>query len=133
RWQLPSLPPTLPEHVARIFGDAKLRHTHWVQALAYSPDGTRLATASHDGSVKLWEVATGRELRSYYGHSEAVRAVAFRPDGKLVASAGGDKEVRLWDPDTGKDVRTLPGATEFITSVAFSPDGTRVASASADR
>ncbi len=68
RWQLPSLPPDFPPHVARVFGDSKLRHTYWVQALAYSPDGGRLATASQDGTVKVWDMANGHELRTFTGH-----------------------------------------------------------------
>src|SRR5262249_34552256 len=133
RLQLPGLPPDLPADVARIFGDSKLRHTHWVQCLAYSPDGKKLASGSQDGTVKVWDVETGRELRCYTAHGDSVRAVAFTSDGKMIASAGGDKEIRLWDPNTPKDIRTLAGHTEYITSLAFSPDDKQLVSGGADR
>ena len=133
RVELPGLALDFPRHVARIFGDGRLRHTNWVQAVAYSNDGKRLLSASQDATVKIWDAATHRELRTYTGHTEMVRSAAFSPDGKLVASAGGDKDIRLWDPETGKDVRTLQGHTEFINSVAFSPDGKFLVSGGADR
>src|SRR5204862_29931 len=133
RWEIPGPPADFPPHVARIFGDARLRHTHWVLCVAYSPNGKRLASASQDGTVKVWDVETRRELRTYTGHTEMVRAVAFSPDGKLIASAGGDKDIRLWEADTGKDIRPLKGHTEFVTGIAFSPDGTHLASGGADR
>jgi WD40 repeat protein len=56
RWNLPAPPPGLPENISRIFGDGRLRHTDWVQAVAFSPDGQRLATGSQDSTVKIWDV-----------------------------------------------------------------------------
>src|SRR4051812_48230473 len=72
RWQLPFVPPNLPPHVARVLGVARLRHGDRVNALAYSPDGTRLASASRDGTVKVWDLGNGRELLTYRGHAEKV-------------------------------------------------------------
>src|SRR5262249_9537302 len=86
RWNLPALPANLPEHVVRIFGDGRLRHTHVVQSLAFSPDGRRLATAGQDGTIKVWDMDTGREVTHYAGHADDVRTVAFSPDGKWIAS-----------------------------------------------
>src|SRR5262245_22403767 len=107
RWLLPALPAEFPDHVARVFGDPRLRHGDRVTALAYSPDGRLLATASRDGTVRLWDVGNGREARVYRGHGgEPVQAVAFAPGGRAVASSAG-KEVRLWEVETGKDIRTL--------------------------
>src|SRR5207245_1421030 len=133
RWLLPNVPPGFPEHVARVFGSSKLRHPSYVYALAYSPDGTRLATGDKDGFVKIWDVATGRELLTYRGHKDAVNAVAYSPDGKLIASAGDDRTVRLWEPATGKDKFTLAEHIDKVTSVAFHPDGKMLASGGADK
>ncbi len=98
RWQIPVLPAEFPPHVARVYGNLKMRHADWIQGLAYSPDGTRLATASKDGTVKIWDVATGKELRTFGDHTKPVNTVAYSPDGRTVASAGNDREVKLWDP-----------------------------------
>src|SRR5262249_43873978 len=70
RWLLPGLPPGFPDHVARVFGNLRLRHGAAVQSLAYSPDGQRLASASRDQTVKVWSLATGREIICYRGHKE---------------------------------------------------------------
>ena len=68
RWQLPYLPAGLPEHVVRVLGESRMRHADRVNALAYSPDGSRLASASRDGTVKIWDLGNGRELVTYRGH-----------------------------------------------------------------
>ncbi|QJW95820.1 sigma-70 family RNA polymerase sigma factor [Frigoriglobus tundricola] len=108
-------------------------HTDSVTAVAFSPDGKTLASASRDATIKLWDVATGKERTALTGHTGSVVAVAFAPDGKTVASAGADKEIRLWDVATGKCTRTLSGHTEPVTSVAFGPNGKALASGSDDR
>jgi WD40 repeat protein len=111
-------------------------HTGAVLGLAFSPDGTLLATASLDGTVRLWDVAEGKERKRLEGHAGEVRGVAFRPDGKLLASGGGREkgpgEVKVWDLTTFQELHSFAGHTDVVSHVAFSPDGTRLASAGWD-
>ena len=101
-------------------------HTRAVYGLAFSPDGTRLASASHDMMVRVWDVQTQRALLALDGHSDVAVSVAWSPDGSLIASGAHDGTVRLWNPDRGEAVRVLEGCTGWITQVAFSPDGAAV-------
>ena len=108
-------------------------HSGPVRSVAFSPDGKRLVSGSHDHSVKLWDTATGRGLLTLEGHSGQVRSVAFSPEGTRLASGSNDKTVKLWDTTTGGELFTLRGHSGWVLSVAFSPDGTRLASASGDK
>ncbi|WP_322779093.1 TIR domain-containing protein, partial [Frankia sp. Cas4] len=99
-----------------------------VWSVGFSPDDTMIASGGGDGSVRLWETATGRELRTLTGHTGGVRSVGFSPDGTMIASGGGDGSVRLWDTATGRELRTLTGHTGSVLSVGFSPDSTMIAS-----
>ena len=82
-------------------------HTGSVNAIAFSSDGKQLASASDDGTVRLWDAATGAALQTLKGHANCVNAIAFSPDGKQLASASHDGTVRLWDPATGAALPTL--------------------------
>ncbi|KAL2826365.1 WD40-repeat-containing domain protein [Aspergillus pseudoustus] len=107
-------------------------HTSSVRAVAFSPDGEMVASASDDRTVRLWDPATGAQRRTLQGHTGSVNTVAFSPDGETVASASDDRTVRLWDPAIGAQRRTLKGHTGSVNAVAFSPDRETVASASTD-
>ena len=76
----------------------------------------------------LWDVSTGREIRTLEGHS----AVAFSPDGRYALSGSGDKTLKLWDISTGREIRTFKGHSSRVYSVAFSPDGRYALSGSYD-
>lgn len=95
-------------------------HELAVIAVAASPDSNYVATASRDKSVKLWEVNSGREVRSFLGHELSVTAVAFSSDGKLLATGSNDKTVRLWDVETGKQ-QTLLNANGHVNAIAIDP------------
>jgi WD40 repeat protein/serine/threonine protein kinase len=102
-------------------------HSEGINGVAYSPDGTRLASASSDRTLRVWDAVTGQEvLPPLRGHTDIVVAVAYSPDGKKLASASLDKTVRIWDATTGQCIRTM-GETHMST-VAFSPDGRRLVS-----
>jgi WD40 repeat protein len=114
-------------------------HTDVVWSAVYSPDGTKIATASSDGTARIWDAATGKELLSVKGSSYGkgseygfVWYAAFSPDGKLLAAASGDGIARIWDASSGEQLLTLSGHDDEVFHIEFSPDGSRLATVSPD-
>jgi len=133
RWQLPYQSSQVPDHVSRVLGSMRLRHSQEVNDVAFSPDGKRLATASKDRLVKIWDMDNGHELLTYTGHADQIRTLAFNPDGTILASEGGDGDIKLWNPASGKDIRTIKGKGNYVSSLVFSRDGKYVVAASEDK
>lgn len=140
--------PLPPGAVARL---GTVRFRHHSSAIAYSPDGKILASGGHDNHIRLFDAATGKEIRRLAGHQPrlykpdfdpkspldalvsavgegCVCSVAFSPDGKVLASGGWDDCIRLWDVTAGKEVRKIDAHKAMVTKVLFSPDGKVLAS-----
>jgi WD40 repeat protein len=119
-------------------GEKPRRHTSlggftsYVFAVAFSRDGQRIATGGWDKTVKIWDVATGDEIRTLTGHTGFVQDLAFSPDGRTLVSAGEDRAVKLWEVATGREIGTFRGHANFAMAVAFHPEGDRLASGGAD-
>ena len=99
-------------------------------AVAFSPDGQRIVTGYADGTAKLWEAASGRELLTLEGHNDAVLSVAFAPDGRRIVTGSKDKTVKVWDVVSGWELLTFKEFAGEVRSVAFSPDGLRIVTCS---
>jgi WD40 repeat protein/cell division protein FtsL len=105
-----------------------------LRAAKFSSDGKFVVAGADDGNAHIWEVATGREVRTLKGGKPtAVMGTEFSPDGKLVVTAAFDRTARIWDAQTGRELRALRDHKGAVYSARFSPDGSKVVTASGDR
>jgi serine/threonine protein kinase len=107
-------------------------HSDSVLSAAYSSDSRYLASGSGDNTIKIWEVAKGKELRTLTGHSSGVYSVVYSPDGRYLASGSGDNTIKIWEVAKEKELRTLTGHSSRSLSVVYSPDSRYLASGSID-
>lgn len=120
-------------------------HRSRVWGVAFSPDGTRIASASGeypeanyttglaDNTVRVWDVDTGEQLVVLEGHTDTVLGVAYSPDGMHIASGSNDGTIRVWDAGTGESLAVLSGHNNRVRSITYSPDGTRITSGALSR
>jgi WD40 repeat protein len=108
-------------------------HTDGVFGVAFSPDGSRIATCGADKYVKVFATATGSMIRPFEGHTDYVLDVAWRGDSRSLASCGADNTIRVWDVQTGELSRSIPGFEKQVTDVRFIGDSINTVSSSGDK
>src|SRR5438105_3002589 len=121
--------PLPPGIVATLKG-----HTETVYTVSFSPDGRYVLTGSFDKSLKLWQAATGKEIKTFggqAGHQNLVLAASFSPDGRLIASGSSDNTAKIWDTPFSIPFREYAHAAE-VNALALSPDGSKLAAAGKD-
>lgn len=113
-------------------------HTDAVRSLSFSDNGKLLVSAGHDNTVRVWNIETGRAIRTFRGHGSWVRASAAAADGRWILSGGYDAQIRRWSIEGGDEIHVLQGRpfeghANAVLAASFSPDGTQVVTASQDR
>jgi WD40 repeat protein len=119
--QPPPAPKTSPEPAATVY------------SLTFSPDGKQLVAGNTEAQIHFFNVADGKYLRTFTGHTSTVTGLAFHPTGTVLVSASKDRTIRLWSPANGQILKSLEGHTAWVEGAAFIVDGTRLASVGADR
>lgn len=123
-----------PGRVVRIYStEGELlheirKHTEWIYAVEFSPDGVLLATSDRNGGLFVWEAETAREYQNLAGHKGGVTDVSWRPDSNVLASASEDGTIKLWEMEGGKEIKNIPAHGGGVTGVEFAQDGKFVSS-----
>jgi len=107
-------------------------HHKEITSISFSKDGKYIATGSEDRTIKLWDILTGREIRTILGHSDKINSILFSPDSRYIASASSDNTIKIFEIETGLEYMTLTGHSREVNSISFSPDGRYLASSSSD-
>ena len=107
-------------------------HDSALWSATFSPDSSRIVTASEDKTARIWDAASAEEIAVLRGHDDGVRSAAFSPDGSRIVTASLDKIARIWDAASAKEIAVLRGHDSMVYSAAFSPDGSRIVTASYD-
>jgi WD40 repeat protein len=123
--------PTVEEHWSPCLQTLEA-HKGSVCSITFSHDGKRLASGSHDKTVRIWVAETGTLQQTLQGHRDWISSVAFSHDGAQLATGSHDKSVRIWEAGTGALQQILMDHKDLVSSVAFSPDGSWLASGSHD-
>jgi WD40 repeat protein len=103
-----------------------------VTAVAFHPDGKRLAIGNSSGEVEFVAVETQRLVQKFEGHRKDIQRVVFNSKGDRMATASYDNTARIWDPETGRELHRLGGYEKWVLALAFNPSGTRLATGSRD-
>ena len=108
-------------------------HGKKINGLAFDLTSTRLASASSDGTARIWDVATGDTSLVLQGHSASLRSVRFSPDGGRLLTASSDGTARVWNAGDGEELLRLEGHTDSVLDAIYSPDGTQIVTTSEDK
>ncbi|ETO15953.1 WD-40 repeat protein [Reticulomyxa filosa] len=107
-------------------------HKKGVNTVRFSADGKKIVSASDDRTIRIWDVALGKEIQTLEGHIDNINTAEFSPDKNMVVSCSQDKTIRLWDVNSGKEILTLKGHLGPVWCAHFSPDGKWIISGSYD-
>src|SRR4029077_2898945 len=101
----------------------KKKHTEWINAMAFSPNGAFLASGDRNGGITIWDPDNGQELFTLAGHKSSVTALGWRADSKLLASSSEEGSVKLWEMQDGKQAKTWAAHTGGALWVSYAHDG----------
>ena len=107
-------------------------HTQSVWGVAITPESKTAVSASYDETLKVWNLTTGKCIKTLKGHTQGVYKASISPDGKTVISTSDDKTLKVWDLESGRVLQTLKGHSFYVQGVAVTLDGKRAVSASSD-